>query len=343
MALALGFRNNLFLLVPISVIAYFGSLDLSLASSHYVVLLFCCFIALLFDKPGSSPARRLIQVSTAICYGATVLQKLTFPGFINGDSLAAFAREEWVMRPFLLHFISRVNPPHEFFCALSLAVMLVEGFLCFALFFRKTRTLAIFTGILLHASMAIVMNVGSTIVVFSLTMMASYLAFLEPKERASQPPENHVHQDDLLVRNHRAQQVRRRLGTSLMALALLGLWLILPLRIYFWPGHPVSSLTLQDRRPWTFDMFVVDNSVRDVRVSYVDSSGTVHQVMPVGRMHYAQSDNELYALAQYVQHTHPDAERIAVEAVIGFNQRRWLQKTLRKEKKTYCLCSRWLR
>lgn len=322
-AMALGLRSKLVLLVPIATLSYFCCLDLMVGSLHFTILLCCFFISLLFDRPGLSLTRRLIQLCIAFCYGYSVLQKLSVPLFREGYSLAAHASDGWFMKPYWFDAARNAHPSHEFYVGLSAAVILTEAFLCVALFPRVTRSLGVLVGIIFHGIMATLMHwwIG----VFTLVTWSSYFAFLEPKEQqptmspALGSPESTAARREFILK-HRT--------SVCAAVALLLLWFCVPLRIYFWNDRPTDTITILDRRPWTFAMFVTAEVPNGISASYTDEFGQRHHVEPVGRMVRAKSDNELYALANYIFRTYPNARTVNVQTDMSIDEIYCLRKIL---------------
>lgn len=316
--LLLGYRNKVLLLVPFVVLTYYASMEI--LYGDYILSMLC--ITLFFDSPKRSLTRRLIQLVLGMFYGFSALQKLLFPGFLSGDSLEAFAHERWVLYPFWSHVLMRLNPPHEFFFVVSWGAIILESFLAFAFFFKETRRMALWAGIIFHFAIAITMNVG----LISLIMTTLYFAFLE---RRKEP----------ISRDIAADYVANHPRTVAIACSLILIWFLVPLRIYAWPAHPFTQLSMADRRVHTYAYFVVDSFADPKRTSafYEDSQGVRHAVALQGRMRQPDSDNELYAMCQYIRNAHPEATRVMIDTWISMNRRWWRLKRLRYERGRYSI------
>ena len=124
-----------------------------------------------------------------------------------------------------------------------------------------------------------------------------------------------------------AQFARHPIKTT-VAVAALAALILIPARIYYLPGPPADLLTLFDRTPWTFGMFLMRQNVEAVDISYDDKSGAVHKIEPSGRIKTISNDNELLALAHYVHSQAPEATAIRINDQIIINERRRILKTL---------------
>lgn len=322
LAMLAGARKKIFLLAPIAIPVYFGSMEGMLAD--YATSWLC--MALLCHGKKVSFARRLIQVQLAICYACSVLQKVTMPSFLRGDSLAAFSHSLSAMNPFWLRVVLKLNPHHNPFMVLAWAVVLVEAFLCFALFLPSTRKLGTWVGIVFHAGLGLVMNWG--VLLFVIYLIPQYLAFFD--RRGSREEDRSA--DTTLKDSAREPQAGTAL-TAVAAFVLIIVWLAIPLRLYFMPEHPFSEMSLQDRRPWSYAMYVVcsESDPNLMQASYVDRSGVTRKILPVGRMSKISTDNGLYAMARYIRGQHPEAGRINIAAYIWMDRKWWQKKTLEAE------------
>ena len=128
--------------------------------------------------------QRLIQVQVCLVYLFAGFQKLR-PAYLDGLVLQRILSRDLPTRgsgDFLARFLSTEDMAALLqtlwlFQALALATVLMELTLPLALWFRKTRGLAILAGTGFHLTIAFVMEIH----VFSYAMLGTYLLFLEPK------------------------------------------------------------------------------------------------------------------------------------------------------------------
>ncbi len=117
---------------------------------------------------GSVFGARLIALQVTALYLFATLGKLDV-AFLSGERLEMIAGE--------VYMTSAWTPPGLHVAALVSAwgVVAMEGFLTFALWFRRTRPLAILVGLFLHAMLYVLIPVAT----FSVTTVAMYLAFVD--------------------------------------------------------------------------------------------------------------------------------------------------------------------
>ncbi len=130
--------------------------------------------------------QRLIQIQLCIVYLYAALHKLS-PGFLHGEilsfhvgqqlaseemglTLGRFLPEEWLTR--LQEFVAQP----ENLVVLAVFSFAIEFLVPFLLWIRKTRPAAMVVGTLFHLGIAFTMNIH----VFSYSIIASYLLFLDP-------------------------------------------------------------------------------------------------------------------------------------------------------------------
>ncbi len=112
---------------------------------------------------------RLIALQVSALYLFATLGKLEM-SFLSGERLEMIAAEiytksEWTTP--LFHVAAVVS---------AWGVVALEGYLTFALWFRRTRPSAILAGLFLHAMLYVLIPVAT----FSVTTVAMYLAFVDP-------------------------------------------------------------------------------------------------------------------------------------------------------------------
>ena len=114
----------------------------------------------------------LIQIQVFIIYWQTVTQKLGDQYWAKGESITYF----------LLSHHGRFTGSwpvswHELFDKINYLILIIELAIPVLLWIRNTRKLGLWIGIGLHLSIAIL---GINLALFSLTMIMSYLAFVDP-------------------------------------------------------------------------------------------------------------------------------------------------------------------
>jgi uncharacterized membrane protein len=307
--LMFGSRNNLFVCLVLIALGYFGSRELSGVTRSWVIVDFCYLLALLFDRSGPSCARRLIQISVFFCYFYSAVQKLFFADFVNGSSLAAYLEGGEMVRPFFLPFLQSFKLPLAVWEAVSWLTIAFELYLAVALFLKTQRKAALVLGTIFHVTIVIFLN----IMTFSLVMLTGYLAFIDS------PKDEPVAQD--IVASIKP-------GEFAMCLLLVLVMALIPARVYAWTGRPPNTIVQLDRAPWVFGMFVIRTDTKAVEIRYKDASGDWHEIQPVGRMKEASSDNELYALRNYVLAVYPDSREVYARLELKVNQRFSVVKTI---------------
>jgi hypothetical protein len=191
-AITIGFRSDAAVLAGfIGLVAqdHWNHLPLSSAHQVMIVLLFCLMWAetgrvwsVDAYRAGSAaeggaagvPAwpLMLMRCQIAIVYGSTGLWKLAYPVWRDGTavhwalSLNTFHRMPWPVPPGAAPFVAMLTWSTVLF-ELSFPVLVL---------FRRTRPLALAGGIALHLGLFATLELGP----FSLIMIASYLAFLDP-------------------------------------------------------------------------------------------------------------------------------------------------------------------
>ena len=192
LAITLGFHSDAAVLAGfIGLVAqdHWNHLPLSSAHQVMIVLLFCLMWAETgrvwsLDAHLAGPAtygagRRvpawplmLMRCQIAIVYGSTGLWKLAYPVWRDGSAV------HWALSLNGFHRLPWPVPAS----AAPLVAMLTWGTVLFELsfpvlvLFRRTRPIALLGGIALHLGLFAVLELGP----FSLIMIASYLAFLDP-------------------------------------------------------------------------------------------------------------------------------------------------------------------
>ena len=369
LAMFFGSAFKLWPLILFCVIGYFSSIDWMASGCHFIVLEWLMLFALLLESPGRSPTRRLIQVSTILCYFYTSMQKVLFPDFVAGWSFETMFGDGWSLGSVWRGVLPVEQFGHGFWLSFSLFTIVIEYLLAFGLIFPRTRRLTVVTGILFHLGIAIFLN--KFITIFSIVMWACLSTFIDEPTAAEVEAGGksapllkafaalaawtkrmkmsvykfacgqHLSmlvQDPMLEEAAKERPVQLtppvRLR-SLLSFVMLSLMVLFPLRVYFFPGRPLDRLSFFDRSPWSYCMYLARQETQRLDVQYQDQQGTWRD-HPIDkkkdRWGRAGGDNELYALAEYVFSVHPDAKRIRINQSIVMNGRLPQEKTLERDR-----------
>ena len=114
----------------------------------------------------------LIQLQVFIIYWQTVIQKLDDQYWVKGESITYFLLSHHGRFPG-----SWPVAWHDLLDKINYLTLIIELAIPILLWIRNTRRLGLWIGIGLHLSIAIL---GVNLALFSLTMIVSYLAFIEP-------------------------------------------------------------------------------------------------------------------------------------------------------------------
>ena len=114
----------------------------------------------------------LIQLQVFIIYWQTVIQKLDDQYWVKGESITYFLLSHHGRFPG-----SWPVAWHDLLDKINYLTLIIELAIPILLWIRNTRRLGLWIGIGLHLSIAIL---GINLALFSLTMIVSYLAFIDP-------------------------------------------------------------------------------------------------------------------------------------------------------------------
>lgn len=306
LAMALGWRARFAPLMLAAVLCYYGSLDMQGSTYSFFCVITSYLIALSFDHPkhDASAARRLIQISVTCCYFFAALQKALFPEFLNGTSLEAATFDGWALNQFWAPIISHIHIPHLLFQLVGPGTVVLEMFLAFGLWFRCTRMPAVIVGTIFHG--IILMTMDYFMAFFGFVMWTGFLAFFPGKQLETEQGADTVYDAQANVKSVGAS-VEKCLATAFIAFMVL-----VPLRIYFWANRPCTMIYFMDRSPWTYQMVLMRFETKSVSAEFEDAAGW-HSVPDIGRMKSASTDNELYAMANYLFETYPSARRVKIK------------------------------
>jgi len=200
-AMTVGFRTGTAVTLSLAaMLAHlsWNNLPLSGAESLVTMVVFCLMWAdcgsvwsvdawLQRRTPGNSIAAspyaiaplRLIQCQIALLYLSTGLWKLANPLWRDGSAL------HYILNANVFHrFPVATSPAWEWLLTCATYVTLLwELAFAFALPFRTTRRIVLIVGVLMHLGMIATLEIGP----FSLVMLSSYVAFLDPQRVAELP------------------------------------------------------------------------------------------------------------------------------------------------------------
>ncbi|MBU6451745.1 MAG: hypothetical protein KGS72_08215 [Cyanobacteria bacterium REEB67] len=324
--LVAGQKFRILYIYMAAVLAYYASREWFVCCFFWVLLDFL-FLVALSTRAGSSkdtsdqasPCRRLIQLALATCYLYSVLQKYLYPDFWLGISLESYFHDGFAVTPFFRDFVVQHPLPMSAWQACAVLVTVGEALIALGLFFKKTRLAACLLGLILHGGIIVLMD--PIITIFSLEMWSAYLAFFDKKSAA-------VDSAKASDATGGAQCAAAHPLKTAFSVAFIALMLLMPARIYWQAGPPNDLLTLFDRTPWTFGMFLMRQKVDNLEIAYDDAAGQTHEMPVSGRMKTISNDNELIALARYVRQKNPQAAAIRINDQIIVNERRRILKTL---------------
>ena len=321
--LVAGFKQRLFVIWPALALWYYGCRDLLALQCHYIVMLLIYFTALSLDRPGApSMTRRIIQLGVASCYGFAVAERLISSDYLTGKSFYYTVGTGWAANDLFRPLFIELGKVDWIWMPMAWAVLILELFLAFGFFFRKTRMTAFVLGVMLHLAIAVSLNI--TLIIYSLAMVTGYFAFFEAGlDGALGGRQKTTYINDRSA----ACGVRDNALRSGLGLAFICLMFAIPARIFLFQDRPLARWALHDRDPWSFGMFIMKMEPVSVKVRWKDRKGNVRAIdtssSRAGRLRYASADSDLLAIAGYVFATHPDAVSVDMRLVI--KQDDWYQ------------------
>ncbi|MGH9550500.1 MAG: hypothetical protein ACRD3W_14055, partial [Terriglobales bacterium] len=177
LAMIFGVKRRVFLWPVVAVMAYYGCTDLWACWCGFVIMDFTMLVALLFDRPGMSLCRRLIQISIFLCYFYSALHKLLLPDFLNGSSFYSFFHDGFAVVPLWVPLLKSISVPIYTWQIWAWLTVVFEFALPFGLFSARFRKVSLIAGTLFH--LAILIVIADFISIYSFVMVTGYLAFLE--------------------------------------------------------------------------------------------------------------------------------------------------------------------
>ena len=307
--LLLGGRALLPVALSAAVLAFYASREQWVIVSHYMVMLSCYLMALLFDRGEVNCARRLVQLSVACCYFYAAVNKL-HPVFLSGQSLAGIVENGWSVRDILIPAVSAWHPGGTVLVSMSVGVILAELFLAAGMFFARTRAAAVLTGLVFHGVISVF---SAGIEIFAPMMWCGYLAFFEKTDGQGRGAPSG------LSRQHALQTA----GACLMTAFLI----LMPVR-FFLTGKDWTQIVGFDRSPWSFAMFLGQESFEYAGARWRAAGGIWVPVPLAGRMAHLSGDVELLSLSKYILKEHPPAAEVEVESRFLANREARVRKTI---------------
>lgn len=288
-----GSRRIIWPLTAVVAMLLLGMFEYTSITCSFVIMTICYLGALVFDRPGPSPAARLIQIAITACYVISALHKI-HPEWLNGGTMTSIMQGGWNVYPAWVPMFKALNitrPAAEF---LSIGTIIFESLLPLGLWLPKTRKLAAVLGFLFHLSLTVLLF---GIIPFFPTMMTGYLAFF--KNTPAEPQEY-----------NRAEPA--------LALAFIALMVLVPLRFAVL-DKPLMHLSFRDWAPWSMAMFLYDEKVNTLEVRWQGPDGAWHEEKMSARMAGASADKDLKALAHYVLVNHPEAVEAQADCKLLIN------------------------
>ena len=315
--MTLGFKQKWIIAIPVLVGAYFGCRDFWAMGSHFVLLLWTYLVALLFARPGKNCSRRLIQLSVFLCYFYSAVQKLLSPDFIMGYSMQAEMSDGWCFNAYAANILHLGAAPFIFWQLFSWMTVGLELFLAFGLFSKRFRKTALILGLLFHIGISAMLDFYISL--FSVAILVGYLAFIDRKSEVAQetPP----------ALDANANQAGKSALEPILAGAFALVMCAVPLRVYASTERPLNDVTMLDRTPWSFCMFLQRLDENKVDVRYRTTNGDWHKIALSDRWRTqsACTDNELYSICSWVLHRYPEATEVTADIEFRVNKR-WTQR-----------------
>ncbi len=327
--MVIGLRHKIWPLTIAVVMGYYGASDWVACGCHFIVLEWITLVALLFERAERSATRRIIQVSTIVCYLYTGWQKLLFPDFRDGYSFEATFADGWGLNDYWRQILPLAHLGHNFWLVVSWATIVGELSLGLGLIFPKTRKVTALFAIIFHVAIAVLLD--KFITMFSLVMWAGLTTFFDNEVSKVQNKSSSLINFSIFPTTLLTPKINLQASLAAVLLAVL---IFFPLRIYFYPGRPIDKLSFFDRSPWSFCMFLARQETIRLDAKYQDSQGQWHEhiIGKNDRWGGISSDNETYALAAYMFNVHPDAKRVHIETDILLNGRLPQEKVFERDR-----------
>lgn len=280
---------------------YYQTLDRYIFQSGFVIMMALYLLAFSIDRKPRSLSRMLICVAVSTCYIFSGLHKL-HPEFFSGLTIYRLLTVGEMIRPELVPLMHSLSLP-RFICDIfTYIVVLVEVFIGLGLWFKLTRKTAVICGVLLHVTLTFFIP---GIELFAPVMWIGYLAFFDKRK-------------DCQAADLRGRAYAQPWHEALVATVAAIICVVMPARLFFADPYSYLHMSLYDRVPWGFSMFLFTENVRFVGAS-VRESGAWSTIGLQGRMPTASSKSDLLAMAYYLAKTHPSADCVRVENRLQIN------------------------
>lgn len=303
-AMMAGMRHRLIPVFLFAVWFYYQTFDRYIFHSSFVILMAMYLLAFAVDRQPRSLSRLLIQVALSSCYIFSALHKF-HPEFFSGLTMYDLLGRGFLLRPEILPAIQWLSLPRWFTDLSSYVVIALELFIGIGLWFRQTRIFAVIAGVFMHI-MFTAMIPG--IELFAPITWTGYLAFFDKRSDVKVPLPNLAFDKPLV--------------DKLVTAAACILCIAMPARLFFLPPYTYLHMSLYDRVPWGFSMFLFHEEVKYVEAVYRTQDHLWHKVPIEGRMNTTSSASDLIALAYYLSKIHPEADRIMVATCLQVNSHR---------------------
>lgn len=300
LALVFGKGNRLIPIFLFSVWFYYQSLDRYIFHSSFVILLSLYLLAFAIDRKPRSLSRLLIRIAVSSCYIFSAAHKF-HPEFLSGLTMYDMLGQGNLLRPELLDTIRWLNLPRWFTNTATYLVIALEFFIGLGLWFKSTRIYAVCCGVFMHLAFTIMIP---GIELFAPIAWTGYLAFFESKNKSA---------------NSRSLAFAKPPADIFVMAAASFLCVFMPARFFFLPRYEYLQMSLYDRVPWGFSMFLFHEEIKSVQVRYQTADERWQEVQLSGRMAASSSDSDLVALAYYIARIHPQALRILVRSTLQVN------------------------
>lgn len=322
---------------------YFASRDLMASSPHYIVLECCYLFAILLDCKGRSPSRRLIQLTVFGVYFISAVNKALVIYWMSGDSLRSVCERLMQVKPYLAGLGGIDLGPQWVWMLLSWSVVALEGFIAFALFSRRFRKWALWLGCVFHVLISVLIEPILTL--FWGIMAIGWLAFGDENEwpvlnrlngkkateKAKGEEEAKAEEDAGAQGRQEELSAKSKSHPIVVVLSIFYLCVVfgVPLRTFFWAGRPIHLQTSFERMPWSYHMFAIGSDVtKSVKIEWTDESGELHSMPAAGRLATAYTDNEAYAIVNYIFDHNANVKSVRIELETSLRNGRATQRKI---------------
>jgi len=314
--LLFGKTHKIFCLIPVLVIALWGTYEYSAFWSTYSILIFLWLIAFLFYRESVNCTRRLIQITITVCYLFSVLQKLQLE-WIKGYTLNQIFGHGSNLCSYLIPLMRVIHISRPTCALIACSALVLELFLAFGFYFKTTKRTALYFGVAFH--LAILFCIGEFL--FSFIMYTGYLAFFE---KVSIQFKGLLRLPAVQIDNYqnvpgsRMDVAHSKWETFFICIFIvLNIWM--PLRFFVGSDIPFMNATLYDSNPWGFAMYKSIGDNMQVSIQYLEDRNDWREEVLRGRMRWSCSKSDLLAATRYELKQHPSARKIVTAAKFDVN------------------------